>query len=175
VQNLYRVKNALGIRDNDALWLVLMALGSYNTLYCKYPSIIATQVETLVDTQKEVLAAVANTEARKALGSLFEAVGWTSEAMAVKLVDAARWQAWGWTLIGLVAFGCLCLCVGVAICSGRLPFWVATRSDSNPTLSSSQRWRERQQDESSPSVALPQRSHRLGKAGQRFLRIGSFP
>jgi hypothetical protein len=134
VQNLYRVKNALGIRDNDALWLVLMALESYDTLYRKYPSMIATQVETLVDAQKEALAAVANTEAKKALASLVDAVGRTSEAMAGKLVDAARWQAWGWTLIGIVVFGCLCLCVGVVIGSGRLPFWVTPRPDSGPTL-----------------------------------------
>src|SRR5258706_15013657 len=100
VKNLYRVKNALGIRDNDALWLVLMALESYDTLYRRYPSMISAQVEKLVDAQKEVLAAVAEAETKKALGSLVEAVAKTSEAIATATVNAARWQAWGWSLVG---------------------------------------------------------------------------
>lgn len=38
---LYRVRDALGVRDNDALWLILMALGHYETLYEKFPGLIA--------------------------------------------------------------------------------------------------------------------------------------
>jgi len=52
IQSLYRVKNALNIRDNDALWLVLMALESYDTLYRKYPAMISSQVTQIIEDQK---------------------------------------------------------------------------------------------------------------------------
>ena len=55
VQNLYRVKAALGIRDNDALWLVLMALESYASLYSTYPGRISDEVGKIVEEQKVVL------------------------------------------------------------------------------------------------------------------------
>lgn len=45
IQNLYRIKNTLQIQDNDALWLVLCALESYNTLYSQYPD----KIKTLLD------------------------------------------------------------------------------------------------------------------------------
>jgi len=128
IQNLYRVKKTLGIRENDALWLVLMALESYDTLYRKYPSLIAAQVEKLVEAQKEVFASIANAETKKALGSLAAAVAHTSETIARTTMDAARWQAWGWSLVGLVIFGCLCLLMGIVIGSGRLPFWLAPKT-----------------------------------------------
>lgn len=129
VQSLYRVKNALNVRDNDALWLVLMALESYDTLYRKYPSMIADQVTQIVEDQRTVMAALAEAETRKALGTLADTVSKTSEAIAVRLADATRWQSWGWAWFTFSAFGSLCVFVGVVLGTGRLPYWAAPAPD----------------------------------------------
>lgn len=123
VQSLYRVKNALNIRDNDALWLVLMALESYDTLYRKYPAMISGQVAQIIEDQKTAMAAIADAETKKALGTLADAVSKTSELIAVRLAITSRLQSWGWVLLGVVAFGVLCVFVGFVLGSGRLPYW----------------------------------------------------
>jgi hypothetical protein len=42
-EQLYRVKEALGLRDNDALWLVLFALQYYDSLYRQFPKAIGQE------------------------------------------------------------------------------------------------------------------------------------
>jgi len=37
-QDLYRVRDALGLKSNDALWLVLMALQHYQSQYEAFPA-----------------------------------------------------------------------------------------------------------------------------------------
>lgn len=123
IQSLYRVKSALNIRENDAIWLVLMALESYDTLYRKYPTIISDQLVRLLDEQRTAMAAIADAETKKALGTLADAVGKTSERVAVRLVDASRWLSWGWAWFAFAAFGTLCVFVGFVLGSGRLPWW----------------------------------------------------
>ena len=49
-QSLYRVRDALGLKNNDALWLVLMALQHYQGQYEKFPQAIAQAAkDTLVN------------------------------------------------------------------------------------------------------------------------------
>ncbi len=132
IQNLYRVKNALNIRDNDALWLVLMALESYDTLYRKYPTMISDQVAQIIDEQRSGMAAIADAETKKALGTLADAVSKTSESIASRLAEASRLQSWGWTWLGFVTFGVLCVFVGFVLGSGRLPYWAAPAPGQGP-------------------------------------------
>lgn len=47
-RNLYRVRDALDLRDNDALFVVLMALQHYQTLYESIPNQIAKASEEAV-------------------------------------------------------------------------------------------------------------------------------
>ena len=123
VQALYRVKNALGIRDNDALWMVIMALESYDSLYRRYPTIITGEIRKVVDEQKVLIAAMADAESKRALGTLAQAVSDTSQAISSKVADASLHLAFGWLLLGLLGFGSLCVFVGVAIASGSPPYW----------------------------------------------------
>ena len=123
VQALYRVKNALGIRDNDALWVVIMALESYDSLYRRYPAMISGEVRKLVDEQRVLISEMADAESKRALGTLAQAVSDTSKSIASKTADASLHLAWGWMLLGLLGFGSLCVFVGVAIASGRPPYW----------------------------------------------------
>ena len=49
-QQLYTVRDALGLKNNDALWLVLMALQHYQDEYERFPNAIALAAkETLAD------------------------------------------------------------------------------------------------------------------------------
>ncbi|HHV7525114.1 TPA: hypothetical protein ACUNF5_006665 [Burkholderia orbicola] len=134
IQSLYRVKNALNIRDNDALWLVLMALESYDTLYRKYPTMISDQVGKILDEQRTTMAAIADAETKKALGTLADAVSKTSERVAVRLVDASRWLSWGWAWFAFAAFGTLCVFVGFVLGSGRLPYWAGSTPGDGPLV-----------------------------------------
>lgn len=132
VERLYRVKNALNIRDNDAMWMILMALESYDTLYSKYPALIADQVDVVVEKQRELIAEIVDAESKKALSTLSSAVAQTSQLVAMKVADTARWQAWGWVCFGLIGFGALCLTAGFVLGSGNMPFWALTHQSSNP-------------------------------------------
>lgn len=132
VERLYRVKNALNIRDNDAMWMILMALESYDTLYSKYPALIAGQVDVVIEKQRELIAEIVDAESKKALSTLSSAVAQISQLVAMKVADTARWQAWGWVCVGLIAFGALCLTAGFILGSGNMPFWASTHQSSNP-------------------------------------------
>lgn len=132
VERLYRVKNALNIRDNDAMWMILMALESYDTLYSKYPALIAGQVDVVIEKQREFIAEIVDAESKKALSTLSSAVAQTSQLVATKVANTARWQAWGWVCIGLIAFGSLCLTAGFILGSGNMPFWALAHQSNNP-------------------------------------------
>lgn len=132
IQNLYRIKNALSISDNDALWQVLMALESYDILYRKYPEIIASQVEKIAESQRALMATIADTETKKALATLADAVNKTSTSIAIRLAEASRVQSWGWMLIGFVLFSSLCILVGFVLGSGRIPYWAEYTTGQEP-------------------------------------------
>lgn len=123
VQSLYRVKEALGLRDNDALWMVLIALESYDSLYRKYPEMISAEVHKCVDDYRGLARAIAETETKRALGTLADAVGRTSEAIALRLVQA-KWLQWmALATLAITAFGAFCTFIGFMLGSGRMPFW----------------------------------------------------
>lgn len=63
-QNLYRVRDALELKNNDALWLVLMALQSYDEMYKAIPAAISKAAlnaanGSAVQAQAQVNSAVA--------------------------------------------------------------------------------------------------------------------
>ena len=109
-----------------------MALESYDTLYSKYPALIAGQVDVVIEKQRELIAEIVDAESKKALSTLSSAVAQTSQLVAMKVADTARWQAWGWVCVGLIAFGALCLTAGFILGSGNMPFWASTHQSSNP-------------------------------------------
>ena len=123
IQSLYRVKAALEIEDNDALWLVLIALESYDTLYRRYPAIIDAHLRKSMEDQRAVIAAIADAETKKALGTLVQAVCKTSESVALRSTQAS-WMLWsGLIMLALVMFGSFCTLMGFILGSGRLPYW----------------------------------------------------
>jgi hypothetical protein len=123
VRRLYEVKEALGLADNDALWLVLVALEHYDTLYRAYPARIAEEARrTLADVQRGFAAAAA-VESKRAHRKLAEAVADAGVKIASKRTDVARLQGFAAACASMVSFGALCLSMGYALGSGRVPPW----------------------------------------------------
>jgi hypothetical protein len=121
VQSLYRVKDALNIGDNDALWLVLMALQSYDSLYRKYPAMISAEMAKVMEAQRLQMAVTANTEIQKALHKHAQCLSpgrFTARQPSL--------MSWAWLYGGALLFGSLCMVIGAILASGHPPFWVIT-------------------------------------------------
>lgn len=123
IQNLYRVKSALDLKDNDALWLILIALESYDTLYRRYPGMVNAELAKSVELQRAAIATIADAETKKAIGELSQAVNRASEAVALRLTQASWIQAAGAMMLGMVMFGAFCVFVGFVLGSGKMPWW----------------------------------------------------
>jgi hypothetical protein len=68
-QRLMRGRAAAGIKDNDALWTLLMVLEHYETLYERFPALIAKAAADVTDNARaaaegELKAAAARTQGR---------------------------------------------------------------------------------------------------------------
>ena len=87
-QNLYRVRDALGLKNNDALWLVLLALQHYQSLYENIPDRI------------ETAAARAQADVTSAIAKLVPAV---ESAVREGARSALAQEALGRSMITLIA------------------------------------------------------------------------
>lgn len=97
-QGLYRVRDALGLKNNDALWLVLMALQHYQDQYERIPASIAQAAKDAVTGVKTTADATAKAAAEAAKADLAKAVAVAAQDVAR---NTARKQMWQW------AGGCL--------------------------------------------------------------------
>ena len=75
---------------------------------------------------------MADAETKKALSTLSVAVSEASQAVALKVADAARWRAWGFVLFALLCFAGLCMTVGFVLGSGQVPYWAQIGSARGP-------------------------------------------
>jgi hypothetical protein len=111
-QALYRVRDALGLKSTDAVWLLLMALQHYETLYEQIPHRIADAARDATKVARvtaEAQAKAAQAEAQKtladavhrsAVASARQAAGaqlfkWVSIVVSVvtlSLITVGRWQ-----------------------------------------------------------------------------------
>jgi len=123
LQRLYEVRDSLGLADNDALWVVLIALEHYDSLFRAYPDRLATETRRSLDDVQQAFARAAALEAKRAHRKLAEMVADTSFKLASKRLDAARVHGFAAAAAILLAFGGLCLSMGYALGSGRLPPW----------------------------------------------------
>lgn len=122
---LYRMRDAFGLRENDAFWLILIALESYDSLYREYPKILSERMGRILVEAQATLAKTATLEAAKAERVLSEQVARTSVAIAKKLAERPvglhRITA---ILAAIVAFGTICTMSGYMLAGGERPFWV---------------------------------------------------
>lgn len=132
---LYRLRDALGLRDNDALWSIVIALEHYDSFFRAYPDKVAEKTAQSIDNARAAFAAAARLEAAQVERLLSERVAQTSVEIARKLAEEP-WRPHRITavLAAVVAFGALCVHAGYSLALTDKPFWVA-RSESASGLS----------------------------------------
>ena len=117
-ERLAKVRNALGIRANDAVWDVMIALDYHLQLYSAVPKQLAAEREKLV----AELDAVAQALGREDRGP-----------RRVTAPNGAAHRSWAWLPVGqvtalgatAVAFGGICIAAGFAMAGRGRPPWGA--------------------------------------------------
>lgn len=94
-QGLYRARDALKLKSNDAVWLLLMALEHYETLYRRHPALIAEAVKDVTKNVRETAVAQARAAVADTTKALGQAVAEAAIASAKKAAGAQRlkWMA----------------------------------------------------------------------------------
>ncbi len=108
---LYRVQSILGVKDNDAILVLMVALEHYQGLYSAMPARIEEAARAAVGEAKETAQRVANTAAQLAHGDLVEQLGKSVNKVAA---DSARKQQWKALAIGIGAAAISLLVTGWA-------------------------------------------------------------
>lgn len=105
-QQLYKIRDALGLKNNDALWLVLMVLQYHQTMYARFPDLIRkAALDTLSEFQKTADATLVSTKELAKL-ELARAVSVTARDVA-RLTAAKHAAIW----IAVCALAC-CIAFG---------------------------------------------------------------
>ncbi len=124
-ERLYRLRQVLGLRDNDAFWSIVMALEHYDALFRVYPAQLAEVTERAVENVRAACAAAAHEEVATVQRALAAKVAETSVELAHKLaakpLGVHRVTA---ALAAVVAFGTLCVHAGYELSMTGRPFWV---------------------------------------------------
>jgi len=108
---LRRVQSALGLRDNDALWLVLYALQFYESLYRQFPKEIGKEAKRILEETRTAADATMRASAESAKADLAKAIASAARDVAR---DAARRQMLQWLVVGML-LGVALLGAGVEI------------------------------------------------------------
>ena len=93
VQELYRVRDALELKNNDALWLVLMTLQHYKTAYEQMPAAIAGAAATTLAKVKATADATMKASAESFKADMARAVAASAQEGAR---NTSRKQMWQW-------------------------------------------------------------------------------
>ncbi len=110
-EQLWRVQSALGLRNNDALWLVLYALQFYESLYRQFPREIGKEAKRILDETRTAADASIRASVESAKADLAKAIASAARDVAR---DAARRQMLQWLVVGML-LGVALLGAGVAI------------------------------------------------------------
>jgi hypothetical protein len=125
-ERLYRLREALGLRDNDAFWSIVMALEYYDSFFRQYPAELAEQTARCIESARNAFAAAADKEAAQMQRMLSEKVAETSVEIARKLAERpVGLHRVTTALAAVVAFGALCVSAGYNLGAPERPFWVA--------------------------------------------------
>ena len=95
-QALYRARDALKLKPTDSVWLLLMALQHYETLYEGIPARIGEAARDVTKTVRETALAEAQSAAAQTKKALAEAVRQAAVASAKRAAGA---QLWKWVSI----------------------------------------------------------------------------
>jgi hypothetical protein len=130
---LYRLRDALGLRDNDAFWSIVMALEHYDSFFRRYPAELAEYTERCIEDARAAFAAAAAREAAEVQRTLSEKVAETSVAIARRLAERpVGLHRVTMLLAAVVAFGALCVSAGYSLAAPVKPFWVTNTETLTP-------------------------------------------
>ncbi len=96
---LRRIQAALGLRENDALWLVIFALQYYEGLYRQFPKAIAAEAQRVLLDTRATAEATIRAGAESAKADLAKAIATTARDVAR---DVARRQMIHWLVTGML-------------------------------------------------------------------------
>jgi hypothetical protein len=107
-QALYRVRDALGIKNNDALWLVIMALQSYDERYKAIPQAISKAATDAANASAQQAQAAINNAVAALVPSVEKAVE-KAATDAVQRIELGRslLSVWAGTLVLGIMMGLL--------------------------------------------------------------------
>jgi hypothetical protein len=118
-QNLYRVRDALKLKGNDALWLLLMVLEYYRTFYERIPALI-TEAARAATRDVQAMAAAQITAAVEAAKAAVSRAAAEASAAAAKR-ESQRINPLKWATGCIVAStGCLTLVASLAYSHGQV-------------------------------------------------------
>ena len=127
---LYRLRDALGLRDNDAFWSIVMALEHYDAFFRQYPAQLAIETARCIESARAAFAVAAEKEAAQVERVLSQRVAETSVEIARKLAERPVGLHRVTTLLAaVVAFGALCVRSGYSLASAEKPFWVTKEAN----------------------------------------------
>jgi hypothetical protein len=116
-QELYKVRDALKLKANDALWSVVILLQHYEWLYSRYPAAIAESVKDVTKTVRETALAQARAAAAETTKALAHAVAEAATASAKRAAGAQRLK---WMV------GCV---TAVSLCLTTIGWWAHSRGE----------------------------------------------
>jgi len=96
---LRRVQAELGLKENDALWLVIFALQYYEGLYRQFPKAIAAEAQRVLSETRVTAEATIRAGAESAKADLARAIAITAREVAR---DVARRQMIQWLVVGML-------------------------------------------------------------------------
>jgi hypothetical protein len=132
-QRLYRLRDALGLRDNDAFWSIVMALEYYDSFFRRYPAELAEYTERCIEGARAAFAAAAEREAAQVQRTLSEKVAETSVAIARRLAERpVGLHRVTMLLAAVVAFGAPCVGAGYSLAAPVKPCWVTSAETLTP-------------------------------------------
>lgn len=123
-QRLYRLREVLGLRDNDAFWAIVMALEHYDAWFRQYPEKLAEETRRTIEHARATFAAAAQSEAASVERALSHKVAETSVEIARKLAERpVGLHRVTLVLSAVVGFGALSVNAGYHLAGEGRPFW----------------------------------------------------
>jgi hypothetical protein len=121
--HLLRVKNALGLRENDAMWLILMSLEEYVYRFDQVSGKLREDTHALVEEHKGILDAEAVSAAQKAQEKIADALAKRVESTISQATQTKYMVSLAWSVIALVLLAVVTFAAGVVMGSGKIPWW----------------------------------------------------
>ena len=110
-EQLRRIRDALGLRENDALWSVLFALQYYDSLYRQFPKAIAAEAAKVLAETRTASEASARVGMENARAELARAIAISAQGVAQSVAQQQRLH---WAILG-AAIGAAIFVVGVFV------------------------------------------------------------